>query len=265
MRIVRFTGGHGAVLLLGFAFLYVPLVLVALFSFNASRLATVWGGFSVRPYVALLGNVALLDAAATSFAVALVSATMATVLGTLAALALVRHGRFPGRTLFTALVYAPLVMPEVVTGLALLLFFVAIGLDRGAGTVALSHATLTVSVVTVVVQSRLLTLDRSLEEAASDLGAGPVAVFRTVTLPLLAPAVTAGFLLAFVLSMDDVVVASFTSGPGATTLPMRIYSSVRLGVTPEINAVSTLIIAAVAVAVAGASLLFKLRRGRTAD
>ncbi len=171
------------------------------------------------------------------------SASAATVLGTLAALALTRLGRFRGRLPFVAMVYAPLVMPEVITGLSLLLLFVAIDLDRGFWTITIAHTTLTLCFVTVVVQSRLVGFDRSLEEAAMDLGCPPVRTFLTVTLPLIAPAIAAGFLLAFSLSLDDLVIASFTTGPGATTLPIRIYSEVRLGVKPEINAVCTIFIA----------------------
>src|SRR4051812_28743981 len=241
----------------GFAFLYLPILLLVIYSFNASQLVTVWGGFSTRWYAALMRNETLRDAAWVTLRVAALSASLATVLGTLAAIALVRHGRFRGRTLFTGMVYAPLVMPEVITGLSLLLLFVAAGLDRGFWTVTLAHTTFTMCFVTVVVQSRLLTFDRSLEDAAMDLGATPLKAFLTVTLPLVLPAVAAGFLLAFTLSLDDLVIASFTSGPGATTLPMRIYSQVRLGVTPEINAASTLLIALVSAGVIVAALLTK--------
>jgi putrescine transport system permease protein len=192
--------------------------------------------------------------------VAFASASLATVLGTLAALALDRRGRFPGRTLFTGLLVAPMVMPEVIIGLSLLLLFVALGVDRGLWTIVAAHATFTLCFVAVVVQARLATLDRSLLEAAADLGAPPARVFLTVTLPLILPAVIAGFLLAFTLSMDDLVIASFVSGPGATTLPMRLYSQVRLGVSPEINAISTLLIATVSLGVLAASLL-TARRG----
>ncbi len=189
--------------------------------------------------------------------IALVSATVATVLGTLAAVALVRFGRFPGRMVFTGMVCAPLVMPEVITGLSLLLLFVAIDMDRGFWTVAIAHVTVTMCFVTVVVQSRLVTFDRSLEEAALDLGATPLRAFLYVTLPLIAPAVAAGWMLAFTLSLDDLVIASFTSGPGATTLPMRIYSQARLGISPEINAASTILIALVGAAIVIASLASK--------
>lgn len=244
---------------LGFAFLYLPIVILVIFSFNESRLVTVWAGFSTRWYVSLFANQALMDALWVTVRVGLVSATAATVLGTMAALALTRWTRFRGRILFSGMVFAPLVMPEVITGLSLLLLFVAIGLDRGILTVTLAHITFTMCFVAVVVQSRLLSFDRSLEEAAMDLGATPVRTFFSVTLPVILPAVVAGWMLAFTLSLDDLVIASFTSGPGATTLPMRIYSQVRLGVTPEINAISTLLIGAVALGVIVASLVNKRR------
>jgi putrescine transport system permease protein len=246
-------------LTLGFSFLYLPILLLVLFSFNESRLVTVWGGFSTRWYAGLWANQPLKDSLWVSLKVALASASVATVLGTLAAIALARYGRFRGRVLLGGLIYAPLVMPEIVMALSLLLLFVAMGLERGAATIAIAHATFTLCFVAVVVQARLVTVDRSLEEAAMDLGCTPAGAFLRVTLPLIAPAIVAGFLLAFTLSLDDLVIASFVSGPGATTLPMRIYSQVRLGVTPEINAVSTLMIAAAAVAVIAASLLVKRR------
>jgi putrescine transport system permease protein len=244
-------------LVLGFAFLYLPIVLLIVFSFNDSRLVTVWGGFSTRWYAEIWHNQQLLDAAWVTIRVAVVSATVATVLGTLAAVALTRMGRFPGRTLFSGMIYAPLVMPEVITGLSLLLLFVAIDLDRGFWTVTLAHISFTMCFVAVVVQSRLVGFDRSLEEAAMDLGAPPLRTFLSVTLPIIFPAVAAGWLLAFTLSLDDLVIASFTTGPGATTLPMRIYSQVRLGVTPEINAVSTIFIALVTLTVITATLAMK--------
>jgi putrescine transport system permease protein len=246
-----------ASLALGLAFLYLPILILMIYSFNASRLVTVWGGWSTRWYVSLLGNQAMLEAAWTSLGIAFLSACAATVLGTLAALALVRAGRFRGRLLFSGLVYAPLVMPEVITGLALLLLFVAIEIERGFWTVTIAHTTLTMGFVTVIVQARLLGFDRSLEEAAMDLGCPPLRTFMTVTLPLIAPAVAAGWVLAFMLSLDDFVIANFVTGPGATTLPIRIYSEVRLGVRPEINAVCTIIIAVVAVGIVAASLLTK--------
>ncbi|MBY5458290.1 ABC transporter permease subunit [Rhizobium leguminosarum] len=244
---------------LGFAFLYLPIVLLVIFSFNESKLVTVWGGFSTKWYVSLMSNQALLDAAWVTLRVGLLSATFATILGTMAALTLVRYTRFRGRMLFSGMVYAPLVMPEVITGLSLLLLFVAIGLDRGFWTITLAHTTLTMCFVAVVVQSRLLSFDHSIEEAAQDLGAPPVRTFFEITLPIIAPAVLSGWILAFTLSLDDLVIASFTSGPGATTLPMRIYSQVRLGVTPEINAVCTILIGVVAFGVICASIVTKRR------
>ena len=256
-----FTALNATALALALAFLYLPVTLLVVYSFNASRLVTVWGGFSTQWYAALAGNIPLREAAWVTLRIGLLSATAATVLGTLAALVLARQGRFRGRTLFTGMVYAPMVMPEVITGLSLLLLFIALGLERGFWTVTLAHTTLTLSFVAVVVQARLATLDRQLEEAAIDLGATPRTAFLTVTLPLLAPAIAAGFLLAFTLSLDDLVVASFTSGPGATTLPMRIYSQVRLGVTPEINAASTLMIVLVAGLLVAAALVGKARSG----
>jgi putrescine transport system permease protein len=247
-------------LVFGFAFLYVPIVLLVIYSFNASRLVTVWGGWSLHWYGALLDDGQMLDSARMSLSVAVSAATLATLFGTLAALALARFGRFRGRAAFAALLYAPLVLPEVIIGLSLLLLFVALGVDRGFGTVVLGHATLGACFVAVVVHAKLVTLDRSLEEAAADLGAAPASVFVAITLPLAAPAVVAGFLLASILSLDDLVIASFTSGPGATTLPMRIYSSVRLGVTPEINAISTILLALVGLALLAGVLLTRVRK-----
>lgn len=246
---------------LGLCFLYAPILVLVIYSFNASALVTVWGGFSTRWYGVLFSDGPLIAAALVSLRVALAAAAVATVLGTLAALALDRSGRFSGRGLFTGLVYAPMVMPEVITGLSLLLLFVGIGLDRGIGTIVIAHATLATGFVTVVVGARLKGLDRSLEEAAADLGASPMRVFATITLPLVAPALAAGFLLAFTLSLDDLVIASFVSGPGATTLPMRLYSQIRLGVNPEINAASTLLVGTVTLVVLTASWLTG-RRGR---
>lgn len=248
-----------ASIVLGFAFLYLPIVLLIVFSFNESKLVTVWGGFSTKWYVAMFQNQGLMDAAWVTARVAFISATVSTVLGTMAALALTRYTRFRGRLLFSGMVFAPLVMPEVITGLSLLLLFVSMGLDRGFLTVTLAHITFTMCFVAVVVQSRLITFDRSLEEAAMDLGATPVKTFFQVTLPVILPAIISGWMLAFTLSLDDLVIASFTSGPGATTLPMKIYSQVRLGVTPEINAVCTLLIAVVTVGVIAAAIVNKRR------
>jgi putrescine transport system permease protein len=250
---------------LGLAFLYLPIVILAIYSFNASRLVTVWGGWSLRWYVELLHDRAMLEAVWVTLRIALLSATVATVIGTLAAVALVRLGRFRGRVLFAGMVYAPLVMPEVITGLSLLLLFVAVDIDRGFWTIAIAHTTLTAGFVTVVVQARLLSFDRSLEEAAMDLGCPPWRTFLSVTLPLIAPALVAGWMLAFTLSLDDLVIASFTTGPGATTLPIRIYSEVRLGVKPEINAVCTIVVAVVTLGIVAASLLAKFHEaGRLA-
>ena len=253
----RLTWFNTTSLTLGFAFLYLPMLILIVYSFNASQLVTVWAGFSTRWYVALVQNDAFLDAAVVTLKVAVASSTIATVLGTMAALVLVRVGRFPGRTLFSGMIYAPLVMPEVITGLSLLLLFIGIGLDRGLLTITLAHTTFSMAFVAVVVSSRLMSFDRSLEEAALDLGCSPFDAFRLVTLPIIAPAVISGWLLAFTLSLDDLVIASFTSGPSATTLPIKIWSSIRLGVSPEINALSTIMIGIVAVGVVTASLITK--------
>jgi putrescine transport system permease protein len=244
-------------LTLGFAFLYLPMVILVIYSFNASKLVTVWAGFSTKWYGELLQNDAFLDAAWVTIKVAVLSSTLATILGTMAAYVLVRSGRFLGRTLFSGMIYAPLVMPEVITGLSLLLLFIGLGLDRGVLTIVLAHTTFSMCYVSVVVSSRLVTFDRSLEEAALDLGCSGWDAFRLVTLPIIAPAVVSGWLLAFTLSLDDLVIASFTSGPSATTLPIKIFSAVRLGVSPEINALSTIMIAIVTVGVITASLVTK--------
>lgn len=249
-------------LALGFGFLYLPILLLVLYSFNESQLVTVWGGFSLKWYGAMLQNRQLLESAWITLKIAFASSTLALLLGTMAGIVLVRFTRFTGRTLFTGMVYAPLVMPEVITGLSLLLLFVSLDLNRGFWTVTIAHTTFSLCYVAVVVQSRLLTFDRSLEEAALDLGAPPLRAFFLVTLPIIAPALIGGWLLAFTLSLDDLVIASFTTGPGATTLPMRIYSQVRLGVTPEINAVSTVLIAFVTVGVLIASVLQKRQLAR---
>ena len=242
---------------IGFAFLYLPMLILIIYSFNESRLVTVWAGFSTKWYGELLQNEAYLNAAWVTLKVAFFSSTIATVLGTIAAHVLVRGGRFFGRTLFSGMIYAPLVMPEVITGLSLLLLFIGIGLDRGVLTIVLAHTTFAMCYVSVVVSSRMVSFDRSLEEAALDLGATPFETFRLVTLPIIAPAVISGWLLAFTLSLDDLVIASFTSGPSSTTLPIKIYSAVRLGVTPEINALSTIMIGIVTIGVITASLVSK--------
>lgn len=253
----RFTWFNATALTFGFVFLYLPMVILVIYSFNASKLVTVWAGFSTRWYGELMQNDAFLDAAWVTVQVAVVSSTIATILGTMAALVLVRAGRFHGRTLFSGMIYAPLVMPEVITGLSLLLLFIGIGLDRGIFTIILAHTTFSMCYVSVVVSSRLVSFDQSLEEAALDLGCTPLESFRLVTLPIIAPAVISGWLLAFTLSLDDLVIASFTAGPSATTLPIKIFSAVRLGVSPEINALSTLMIGIVAVGVITASLVSK--------
>jgi putrescine transport system permease protein len=245
-------------LALGFAFLYLPIVTLVIYSFNASRLVTVWGGWSLRWYTEFFNDRAMLEAAWMSLRVAAAAATVATLLGTLAAVALSRGERFKGRTLFSGMLYAPLVMPEVITGLSLLLLFVAVNAERGFWTVTIAHTTLTTCFVAVVVQSRLGSIDRSLEEAAMDLGCDPVRAFVAATLPLILPAIVAAWMLAFTLSLDDLVLASFTTGPGSATLPVRIYSEVRLGVKPEINAICTLFVGLIAVLIVGASLASKL-------
>ncbi|WP_370269296.1 ABC transporter permease [Nioella sp.] len=255
----RFSWFNATALTLGFAFLYIPMIILVVYSFNSSRLVTVWAGFSTHWYGELFRDQAFLDAAWVTLRVAFVSSTLATVLGTMAAYVLVRGGRFFGRTLFSGMIYAPLVMPEVITGLSLLLLFISIGLDRGIFTIILAHTTFSMCYVSVVVSSRLVSFDRSLEEAALDLGCTPWDAFKSVTLPLIAPAVIAGWLLAFTLSLDDLVIASFTAGPSATTLPIKIFSSVRLGVSPEINALSTILIALVTIGVVSASLVSKRR------
>ena len=250
---------------LGFLFLYAPIISLVVFSFNANRLVTVWSGFSLQSYVSLWEDPQLLPALWLSLQIAAISATIATVLGTLCAVALVRFRRFRGKTVLQATVSAPLVMPDVITGLALLLLFVAmqslIGWPAGRGmlTIVIAHATFCTAYVTVVVQSRLGDLDLSLEEAAMDLGATPVRVFFDITVPIIAPALISGWLLGFTLSLDDLVIASFVSGPGASTLPMVIYSKVRLGVAPEVNALATIIIGVVAVGVIVATIL-QMRR-----
>jgi len=249
----------------GFAFLYLPLVVLVVFSFNASKLVSVWGGWSVGWYVELFRNEQVLSAAWLSIKIAVINATGATLLGTLAGFALSRFGRFGGRLLFTGLIAAPLVMPDVIIGISLLLTFVSmeqlIGwpVGRGVDTILIAHITFSTAYVAVVVQSRASGLDRSIEEAALDLGARPVTAFLLVTLPMLAPALASGWLLAFTLSLDDLVIASFVSGPGSSTLPMVIFSKVRLGVSPDINALATLLIGSVALC-AGAATWVQIRR-----
>lgn len=243
-----------SLLLLGFVFLYGPILSLVVYSFNESRLVTVWTGFSLKWYGELFNDRQLMDAVWVSLRVAFNTAWAAVVLGTLAAMMLVRFRRFRGKTFFGAIITAPLVMPEVITGLSLLLLFVYLGdvfgtpIMRGMGTIWVAHTTFATAFVTVVVASRLTEMDRALEEAAMDLGANRLKVFFVITLPLIAPALVAGWLLAFTLSLDDLVIASFVSGPASTTLPMKVFSSVRLGVSPKINALATLWILAVSMA-----------------
>ena len=240
---------------LGFAFLYIPILSMIVYSFNESRLVTVWAGFSTKWYVELFQNEQIINAAKLSLRIAAVNATGAVILGTLAGFALSRFRRFRGRTLMTGMTTAPLVMPEVITGLSLLLLFVAMEqvfgwpAGRGMTTITIAHMTFSMAYVTVVIQSRLSSLDESLEEAAMDLGAKPAKVFLLITLPIIFPAILAGWLLAFTLSWDDLVITSFVSGPGSSTLPLVIFSKVRLGVSPDINALATILIAVVAVGV----------------
>ncbi|MDZ5604895.1 ABC transporter permease subunit [Pseudomonas sp. RP23018S] len=238
-------------LVLGLLFIYLPMVILVIYSFNASKLVTVWGGWSVKWYVGLLDNTQLMSAVMRSLEIALYTAVAAVALGTLAAFVLTRVTRFKGRTLFGGLVTAPLVMPEVITGLSLLLLFVAMAQmigwpqERGIATIWIAHTTFCAAYVAVVVSARLRELDLSIEEAAMDLGARPWKVFILITIPMIAPSLAAGGMMSFALSLDDLVLASFVSGPGSTTLPMEVFSAVRLGVKPEINAVASLILLSV--------------------
>ncbi len=252
MRPSDFLPRLPALLAAGFAFLYLPILLLVVFSFNESRLVTVWAGFSTRWYSELLGNSRMLDAARLSLGVAVLAGSLSAFVGTLAGYALGRLGRFRFRTMFTLLLLAPMVLPEVILGLSMLMAYSAVDRaigwpgERGVLTIALAHATYGTAFVAVIVEARLRGIDPALEEAALDLGSGPLRAFVHVTLPLLLPAVTAGWLLAFTLSLDDLVIASFVSGPGATTLPMLVYASVRLGLSPQINALASVMIAVVA-------------------
>ena len=248
----NFSVGWGGrtILALGYAFLYLPILILVIFSFNESRLATTWSGFTFKWYVELFKDDSMLSAAWISLKIAFFSATAAVMLGTLAAMVMTRFKPFRGKTLFGALITAPLVMPEVVTGLSLLLMFVTLfsplGLSpKGMTSIWIAHVTFTMAFVTVVVSSRLADLDKSLEEAAMDLGANRLKVFFVITLPIIMPALMSGWLLAFTLSLDDVVISSFVAGPDSTTLPMKIFSSVRLGLNPKINALATLLVAVV--------------------
>jgi putrescine transport system permease protein len=245
----------------GFAFFYIPILSMIVFSFNKSRLATVWGGFSTEWYWRLFQNDQVINAAILSLQIAFVSATMATILGTMAGIALARFRRFRGRTMFSGLVTAPLIMPEVITGISLLMLFIVMAEwigwpgSRGFTTVTIAHITFSMTYVTTIVQARLSSADVSVEEAALDLGSKPWEVLRDITLPIISPAIISGWLLAFTISLDDVVITSFTTGPGATTLPILIWSKVKLGVTPDINALATIIILVVGIGVVAASII----------
>ena len=247
----------------GYAFLYIPIILLIVYSFNESRLVTIWSGFSTKWYGELLNNDKILNAAWLSLKIAMTTATGAVVLGTLAAIMLVRFGRFRGRTPFELMVTAPLIMPEVITGLALLLLFVALEQSfgwpagRGVTTITIAHLTIAMAYVTVVVRARLIQMDISIEEAAMDLGARPLKVFLLITLPSIAPSLVAGWFLAFTLSLDDLVTTSFVSGPGSSTLPMEIYSSVRLGVSPQINALATIVVVLVTCAIVISGMIMR--------
>ena len=252
----------------GFAFFYVPILSMIVYSFNASRLATVWGGFSTKWYSALWSNTQVIDALMLSLKIALVSATAATILGTMAGIAIVRMGKFRGRTLFSGLVTAPLIMPEVITGVSSLIFFLLLAqwigwpTQRGFTTVTLAHITFSMVFVTTIVQARLLQFDRAIEEAAMDLGSRPWQVLFDITLPVISPAILSGWLLAFTISLDDVVITSFTTGPGSTTLPLLIWSKVKLGVTPDINALATLMVLAVGLGVIVAGIIMNRAEAR---
>lgn len=255
-------------LFIGYLFLYLPIFFLILFSFNDSRLPGVWAGFSIKWYKALFDDNSLISTMVTSVQIAAITASISVVLGTAAAIAMTRFGSFRGRTLFSGLISAPLVMPEVIMGLSVLLMFVTceklFGLpsERGMATVIIGHTTLTMAYVYLVIQARLSDFNRTVEEAALDLGAKPVKVFFTITLPLIAPSLFSSWLLAFALSLDDVVIASFLSGPGATTLPILVFSSIRLGITPEINALATIIIGVVSFGIACSSFLM-IRQQKT--
>jgi putrescine transport system permease protein len=258
-----------SVLFGGIALLYVPILVLIAYSFNASPLVNVWGGFSIAWYGQLLHNRQLLEAALLSLEVALAASSGAIVLGTLAAIALVRFVRFPGRLLLTGMVNAPLVMPEIITGITQLLLFVSMVQlfgwpHRGFTTIVLSHVTFCTAYVTITVQSRLQAADRSLEEAAQDLGATPARAFVEITLPIIAPAILSSWLLCFTLSLDDLVISSFVAGPGASTLPMVIYSKVKLGVSPDINALASLIVCGVGACIVSARLLMMRSERRRA-
>lgn len=262
---IRFSKFNLSALIFGYSFLYIPILYLMVYSFNDSRIIGVWAGFSTHWYKKLFEDDALIRAVLNSFEIASIVATLAVGLGTMAAIVMVRFKRFRGKTLFSGLISAPLVMPEVITGLALLLMFVtlerAIGWpsERGMLTIVIAHITLTMSYVYLVVQARLVDFDKSLEEAAMDLGAKPLTVFFKITLPLIFPSLLAGWLLAFALSLDDVVIASFLAGPGSTTLPILVFSSVRTGVTPELNALATIIVGIVSIGILISGLVMHRR------
>ncbi len=250
-----------SVMIFGFAFFYIPILSMIVYSFNASRLATVWGGFSTKWYVALFTNDKVIDALILSLKIALVSATIATILGTMSGIVLARYTKFRGRTLFSGLVTAPLIMPEVITGISLLIFFILLGdwigwpASRGFTTITLAHITFSAVFVTAIVHARMLQADRAIEEAAMDLGSRPWQVMFDITLPVISPAILSGWLLAFTISLDDVVITAFTTGPGSTTLPLLIWSKVKLGVTPDINALATLMVVTVGLGVVAAGII----------
>ena len=256
----------------GFAFFYIPILSMIVYSFNASRLATVWGGFSTKWYVSLLSNQQVLDAFVLSLKIALLSATIATILGTMAGIVLARFTRFRGRVLFSGLVIAPLIMPEVITGISSLIFFILMADwvgwpgSRGFTTITLAHITFSMVFVTTIVQARMIQSDRAIEEAAMDLGSRPWQVLFDITLPVISPAIVSGWLLAFTISLDDVVITQFTTGPGSTTLPLLIWSKVKLGVTPDINALATLMVLTVGIGVIAAGVIMsRAERRRLAD
>ena len=259
-----------SVMCFGFAFFYIPILSMMVYSFNASRLATVWGGFSTKWYVSLFRNEAVIEALILSLKIALVSACIATILGTMAGITLARYTKFRGRTLFSGLVIAPLVMPEVITGISLLMFFILMADwvgwpgQRGFTTITLAHITFSMVFVTTIVQARMSQSDRAIEEAAMDLGSRPWQVMFDITLPVISPAILSGWLLAFTISLDDVVISSFVTGPGSTTLPLLIWSKVRLGVTPDINALATLMVLAVGIGVVAAGIIMNRAERRRA-
>ena len=263
MKVQRLGTFSISSLVIGFGFLYIPMLILVIYSFNASRLVTVWAGFSTKWYVELLQDQQLLDAAWMSLKIAFLTACMSLVMGMLASLALVRLGRFRGKMSFAGMITAPLVMPEVITGLSLLLLFVAMEKSfgwpggRGMLTIWIAHVTFSTAFVTVILSSRLKEIDRSLEEAGMDLGASSLKVFFVITIPIITPALLAAWLLAFTLSLDDLVIASFVSGPGSTTLPMKVFSSVRLGISPKINALASIIIALVSLGVLTAGWIIR--------